>query len=62
MEEKRLFELLSKGYSEARYADKFDVNEDDVTKLRLQLRDFLSLVRTMSYAKIEELKLAAGIS
>jgi HEPN domain-containing protein len=61
-EEKRLFELLSKGYSDARYADKFDINEDDVSKLRLQLRDFLSLVRTMSYAKIEELKLAAELS
>lgn len=62
VEEKRLFELLSKGYSDARYAEKFDINEDDVTKLRLQLRDFLSLAKTMSYAKIEDLKLAAGLS
>jgi HEPN domain-containing protein len=58
MEEKRLFELLSKGYSDARYADKFVISEDDVSKLRLQLRDFLSLAKTMSYAKIEDLKLA----
>lgn len=62
IEEKRLFELLSSGYSDARYNNKFKVSEDDVSILRFQLRDFLTLTRELGYAKIDQLKLKAGIT
>jgi HEPN domain-containing protein len=61
-EEKRLFELLSSGYSDARYNNKFKAVENDVSILRFQLRDFLTLTRELGYAKIDLLKLKAGIT
>ncbi|MBB5647661.1 HEPN domain-containing protein [Pedobacter cryoconitis] len=55
-EDERLFDLLMKSYSGSRYGTGYSVSEQDAQSLFERTSFFVSLVRDMCVAKIEELK------
>ncbi|WP_207422831.1 HEPN domain-containing protein [Desertivirga brevis] len=54
-EEQRLFQLLQKSYSGARYKQDFEVNENDVQRIYNEVAAFIKRVYVMCEGKIEEL-------
>jgi HEPN domain-containing protein len=58
-EEKRLYQLLLKSYSETRYKDDFDACGDDVDQLCTTASNFLEATEKLCISKIKELRLAA---
>lgn len=54
-EDKRLFDIMVKSYSAARYKDDFDVEQSDAAQLYLQVSLFLDLADLMCGDKIEAL-------
>lgn len=54
-EDKRLFEIMVKSYSAARYKDDFEVKQSDAEQLYLQVSLFLDLADLMCGEKIEAL-------
>lgn len=55
-EDERLFEILIKSYSEARYGDHFSVEFEDAQHLYDRITDFVSLVKAMCKEKIQRLE------
>ncbi|MET4139678.1 HEPN domain-containing protein [Pedobacter sp. UYP1] len=60
-EDERLFEILIKSYSEARYGDHFSVESEDVQHLYDRITDFVSLVKAMCKEKIQKLENEAAL-
>lgn len=61
-EEKQLFQVLSKSYSEARYHDDFRVNEEDAHQLLVRVEKFIRMTERLCKEKIEQLKSEAELS
>ena len=55
-EDERLFEILVKSYSAARYNDSFDVAQTDAEKLYIRISTFVKLVKMMCDDKIKKLE------
>lgn len=60
-EDERLFEILIKSYSEARYDDHFSVIAEDARQLYDKVTAFVSLVKAMCKAKIQQLENEAAL-
>lgn len=58
---RRLFDLLVKSYSAARYNDDFTVEQSDAEKLYNQVAAFLKLTGTLCIGKIDALAMAAEV-
>lgn len=54
-EDKRLFDIMVKSYSAARYKDDFNVEQDDAEQLLIRVSVFLDLAEVMCLQKIESL-------
>jgi uncharacterized protein len=52
-EDRRLFDILIKSYSQARYASEFEVEQKDAKKLLNKISRFVDLVKTMCASKLE---------
>jgi len=59
-EDQRLFGLLVKSYSGARYANTYSVSDEDAKALYQRVSAFLSLTKTMCKDKIEQLDIEAA--
>lgn len=55
-EDKRLFDILTKSYSEARYGDHFSVDFEDARQLYDRIKTFIVLAREMCEEKIQSLE------
>ncbi|MBB5639096.1 HEPN domain-containing protein [Pedobacter cryoconitis] len=55
-EDERLFDILIKSYSEARYGDHFSVDESDAQQLYDKVTSFVALTNTMCKEKIQKLE------
>jgi HEPN domain-containing protein len=53
--ERRLFEILSKSYGQARYSSEFAVNQKDATELFDKVSSFIELAKAMCGNKMETL-------
>lgn len=58
-EEKRLFDIMVRSYSAARYKDNFKVNHDDARQLYISVSNFIKLTEIMCLKKIEALETTA---
>ncbi|MCX2476104.1 HEPN domain-containing protein [Pedobacter sp. MC2016-05] len=61
-EDRRLFEILLKSYSQARYNDKFSVQQDDADKLLSKAYAFEKLTRKLCENKISEFERAGNMA
>ncbi|WP_442587183.1 hypothetical protein ACSBL2_14170 [Pedobacter sp. AW31-3R] len=61
-EDHRLFNLLTKSYSESRYGSGFVVVEQDVQSLYQRINQFMGLAKRMCRRKIEVLKHEAAVN
>lgn len=59
--DERLFDMLIKSYSQARYKDDFSVDKQDAEQLYDRVSAFLTLVRKMCESKITELQQQADV-
>ena len=55
-EDERLFAILIKSYSEARYGDHFSVESEDAEQLYNRITDFVDLAKIMCKEKIQKLE------
>lgn len=55
-EDERLFVILIKSYSEARYGDHFSVESEDAQQLYNRIIDFVDLAKIMCKEKIQKLE------
>lgn len=55
-DDERLFDLLIKSYSEARYGDHFSIELEEAQQLYDRITDFVSLAKTMCKEKIQKLE------
>ncbi len=60
-DDERLFDILIKSYSQARYKDSFSVDKQDAELLYDRVSTFLTLVREMCESKIAELQQEADL-
>ncbi|MBB5645969.1 HEPN domain-containing protein [Pedobacter cryoconitis] len=60
-EDERLFEILIKSYSEARYGDHFSVEFEDAQHLYDRITDFVDLAKSMCKEKIQKLENEASL-
>lgn len=60
-EDKRLFDIMVKSYSAARYKDDFTVEQSDATQLYIQVSVFLDLADLMCGEKIDGLAIEAEL-
>ena len=58
-EDKRLFQILLKSYSDTRYKDGYQIVDDDADKLCTQVKEFLDLIKTLCNKRLKEYRQAA---
>ncbi|MBC7417835.1 MAG: HEPN domain-containing protein [Pedobacter sp.] len=60
-EDKRLFEIMVKSYSAARYKDDFRVNQADAEQIFIRISNFIKLTEILCLKKIESLGMEAEL-
>ena len=53
-EERRLFQILIRSYSETRYKDEYQLNSADAEKLFTQVVEFLKLIKAFCNKRLEQ--------